>query len=481
MDPLPKYVDSWIVNRTGERHYLCRLCGHIDEDHGNESEFQRHLSSWPHKIRIKKMEALRCKTCDIQFKYQSHYNSHIESKSHKLKVDPSLKPSLSCDHCNFTFRTRAEYYRHINSDRHKKITNPPAESPTFCKICNKDYTFLSNMKAHLETAKHAKNVAKTNIAKAEPVFVMNDSNTKIDVVKPFLKWVGGKTQILNDVISMFPVSMKNYHEPFLGGGSVLLGFLSYVKHGKINITGKIYASDLNSNLIGLYRNIQSRPDELIQEGKKLVEEFRQTNGTHVNRQPHSLAEAMTSPESYYFWIRSRFNALSKHERMGVAASAMFLFMNKTCFRGVYREGPKGFNVPFGNYKNPTILEEEHIRTVSELIRDVIFTDSSFVDSFAKVTAGDFVYIDPPYAPETNTSFVSYTADGFNIDNHKALFKLCDDITGKGAMILMSNANVSLVRDTFSSTRYTKRVISCRRAIHSKKPETKTDEVLITNK
>lgn len=477
MEPLPKFVETWVVTRTGERHYLCRLCGRVDDDHGNENEFRRHLSSWGHMIRVKKMEALYCATCDRQYQFQSHFDSHMKSRIH----NPRTKPELKCDVCDTKFSCKSEQLKHLQTKKHAKNLQPKETSKYHCEVCNLFCKCQTHYETHLATAKHAKNVAKTNIADVKPVVVMNTSDTKTAVVKPFLKWVGGKTQILNDVISMFPVNMKNYHEPFLGGGSVLLGLLSYAKHGKIHISGKIYASDLNSNLIGLYRNVQSHPDELIQEVKKLVEQFNQINGTHVNRNPVTLEEAMTSPESYYFWVRSRFNALSKEERTGTPASAMFLFMNKTCFRGLYREGPKGFNVPFGNYKNPTILEEEHIRTVSELIRDVVFTDNSYSDSLAKVTSGDFVYLDPPYAPETNSSFVSYTVEGFNIDNHKSLFKLCDDMIKKGAGLLMSNANVSLVRDTFcSSKKYTTKVISCRRAIHSKKPESKTDEVLITN-
>jgi DNA adenine methylase len=302
----------------------------------------------------------------------------------------------------------------------------------------------------------------------------------MEIVKPFMKWVGGKTQIMDDVIGLFPKEMNNYHEPFLGGGSVLLALLSHKNNGTIKVSGKIYASDLNSNLIGLYKNIQSNPDGLVVEVRKLSEEFAKCKGTVVNRRASTIEDALTSPESYYFWIRSRFNSLSKEERMSTSASAMLLFMNKTCFRGVYREGPKGFNVPFGNYKNPSILDEEHIKTVSDLVKDVVFTNCSFSDSLTKVVSGDFAYLDPPYAPENNTSFVSYTSDGFNLDNHKMLFNLCTDMKSKNVKILMSNAEVQLVNDAFPSPHYTTKIISCRRAIHCKEPSARTNEVLITN-
>ena len=294
------------------------------------------------------------------------------------------------------------------------------------------------------------------------------------MVKPFLKWVGGKTQIIGDVMALFPKEMKDYHEPFLGGGSVLLALLS---DESIRVCGKVYASDLNSNLIGLYKNVQSHPDELIAEVSRLSEEFSSCHGTEVSRKALTLQEALTSPESYYYWIRSRFNALSREERTSVAASAMLLFMNKTCFRGVYREGPNGFNVPFGHPKNVTILDEDHIRTVSRLVRDVVFTCRPFTESLNGVGPGDFVYLDPPYAPENEKSFVSYTADGFSLDMHTTLFTLCSNMVTR---FLMSNAEVAMVRDSFPYPQYTTRVVNCRRAINSKNPDARANEVLITN-
>jgi DNA adenine methylase len=299
-----------------------------------------------------------------------------------------------------------------------------------------------------------------------------------NLVKPFMKWVGGKTQIIGEVMALFPKEMNNYHEPFLGGGSVLLALLTHVRNGTIKVSGKIHASDLNSNLIALYQNMQSNPDGIIAEVLKLSDEFAECRAEPVNRKAATLEAALGSPESYYFWTRARFNALQ--DRTSLEASAMLLFMNKTCFRGVYREGPNGFNVPFGNYKNPCILDADHIRTVSALIKDVVFTHCAFDACLSKIEPGDFVYLDPPYAPETGTSFVSYTSDGFNLDDHNRLFKLCAEMKAKNVRMVISNADVQLVRDAFPSPAYTTKIISCRRAINSKEPDARTNEVLIMN-
>jgi DNA adenine methylase len=303
------------------------------------------------------------------------------------------------------------------------------------------------------------------------------TTTSQNISKPFLKWVGGKTQILTEVLAQFPSQIHNYFEPFLGGGSVLLGLLSYIKANKIKVAGKIYASDLNPNIIALFKNIQTNPQGLIDEINNLIAEYSSCTGTAVNRKPKNKEEALTSQESYYYWIRSQFNLLPKET---INSSAMMLFLNKTCFRGVYREGPNGFNVPFGNYNNPSIIDEQHIREVSELIKDVVFKQASFTDALQPAKNGDFVYLDPPYAPETEKSFVSYTADGFKLEDHKALFELCNNLSNNNVKLVMSNADVKLLKESFPEPKYQTKIIVARRAINSKNPESKTNEVLIMN-
>lgn len=298
-------------------------------------------------------------------------------------------------------------------------------------------------------------------------------------MKPFLKWVGGKSQILEKVLAGFPKEMNNYFEPFTGGGSVLLGLLAARKAGYIKVHGTVYASDLNPSLIGLYSNIQTQVEAVLAELKRVgAEAARAAAGLTVNRKPASLEEALTSPESYYYWTRARFNALSAEEKRGPLGSALFLVLNKTCFRGVWREGPKGFNVPFGHYKNPGVFDEASMREASALLQGVVFRVASYEQALEGVGAGDFVYLDPPYAPVSETSFVGYTADGFDLDAHKKLFALCGQLSAKGAPMLMSNADVKLVRDAFPAPAFSTEVISCRRAIHSKDPAARANEVLI---
>jgi DNA adenine methylase len=300
-------------------------------------------------------------------------------------------------------------------------------------------------------------------------------------MKPVIKWVGGKTQILEEVLAAFPACIDNYYEPFLGGGSVLLGFLSQVKTDKIRLRGNIYAGDTNPNLIAMYKNIQANVEDVITELKILSEEYAlcpDTKLKDIDRKRIIETNCKTSKEHYYYWVRGRYNALAAEERYTLMASAMFIFLNKTGFRGLYREGPNGYNVPFGNYKNPAIYDEEHLRKVSDAIKDVVFLHTSYELLLRNLCEGDFVYLDPPYAPEKDTSFVSYTSEGFSLEEHKKLFRVCNEMRAKNIMFLMSNADVDMIYKHFDRTDYNIRVIVCKRCINSKKPGAKTNEVLI---
>ena len=298
----------------------------------------------------------------------------------------------------------------------------------------------------------------------------------MDTIKPILKWVGGKTQILDTLFANFPKEINNYHEPFLGGGSVLLALLTSIKSGKIKVSGTINAYDINESLIYVYKNIQQRHTELYAILQTIIGELNACpeEGT-LNRKSKTFEEATMSKENYYYWCRTRYNGLTAEEKRTPLGSALFIFLNKTCFRGVFRLGPNGFNVPYGHYKNPEVVNKEHLEEVHRLIQNVRFECMDFVESMSQVVEGDYMYLDPPYAPETATSFVGYTETGFGIEKHNQLFAL---IREKKARFMMSNADVELVRANFSAYRIES--ILCRRSINSKKPDSKTNEVIIKN-
>lgn len=271
-------------------------------------------------------------------------------------------------------------------------------------------------------------------------------------MKPLIKWVGGKTQILDKVLSRFPRTIQNYYEPFVGGGSVFLALLA----SDIEISGRCYVSDINPVLINFYTVVQTQPE-------RLIERLRALEADYVGCE---------NKETRYYEMRTQFNGQPKD---GAESAALFLFLNKTGFRGVYREGPNGYNVPFGHYKKTNVLDEPAIRAVSQAIQNVVFTCEGFESALARVSnADDFVYADPPYAPETDTSFVGYVAGGFDLHG-----KLFDTLRGLPCSFLMSNSDVPLVRQAFPTPTYTTDVVAARRAINSRDPSMQTREVLIT--
>lgn len=269
-------------------------------------------------------------------------------------------------------------------------------------------------------------------------------------MKPFLKWVGGKTQIIHHILSRFPTDLHgNYHEPFLGGGSVLFAFLDQCNQGAIRHHGSVFASDLNPHLIAVYRAIQSDPLAFMDSMEALVTLFEQS--------PLNL-------EEFYYHVREEFNRQPDPVR--------FLFLNKTCFRGIYREGPRGnLNVPYGHYRNPCILDRDHIMEISALIQRVTFEVQSFEHAMQRAAPGDFVYLDPPYV----ATFAAYTAAGFSHETHQKLFTLCRELP---CPFLLSNSDAPLVRESFPEEGFHTEVILCKRTINSKHPESKTPEVLV---
>lgn len=267
-------------------------------------------------------------------------------------------------------------------------------------------------------------------------------------VKPLLKWLGGKTQIIDKIISKFPKTINNYYEPFIGGGSVLINLL---QQKDIIIKGNIYVYDLNKSLIDFYKFVQSNPELFYIKIMKIIKKYRKAD----------------NKELFYYQMRNQYNKKNTPE--------LFLFLNKTCFRGMFRESDKGFNVSYGHYNNPEIINYEHLIKFSKLIQKVNFINLPFTSSLVDIKKNDFVYLDPPYYPEKPISFVNYTAETFKLEDHNALFNIILNMKNK---FIMSNSNVKELKKIFKSCNITK--ILAKRSINSKNPKSKVYELLIMN-
>ena len=246
-------------------------------------------------------------------------------------------------------------------------------------------------------------------------------------IKPFLKWAGGKGQLLKEIEKFYPFSDGNitkYAEPFVGGGAVLFDIIS-----KYNLE-EIYISDINGELINTYSVVRDDIDDLIEMLYKFQGEFIQLDDE--NR------------KNYYLKKRERFNALKMAQNLSnsIEKSAIMFFLNKTCFNGLYRVNKKGlFNVPIGAYKKPLICDEKNLRGVSEKLQNVKIVCADYKESLEFIDEKTFVYFDPPYRPLTDTSsFTSYTENVFDDEKQLELAGFVKSLNEKGAKILVSNSD-----------------------------------------
>lgn len=241
-------------------------------------------------------------------------------------------------------------------------------------------------------------------------------------VKPFIKWAGGKSQLLNEIRAKYPETIDKYCEPFVGGGAVLLDVLANC-HPK-----EVLINDINAELIGTYKQIRDNIDDVVAFLAELQELFWEKDDV--------------ARKEMYMAKRERFNQLIFANSTGVETAVLFIFLNKTCFNGLYRVNGKGaFNVPIGSYKKPPICDEENLRKISDLLKNVIvqFGDYSKCKSF--IDSQTFVYIDPPYRPlNATSSFTSYTENGFGDKEQIELGKFVDEISAKGAKVVVSNSD-----------------------------------------
>ena len=240
--------------------------------------------------------------------------------------------------------------------------------------------------------------------------------------KPFIKWVGGKGQLLPEINKLYPVELgKNinkYAEIFIGGGAVLFDILSKYR------LDQVYISDKNLELINTYRNIKDNVDVLIKSLKEMEEQY-----IPLNNENRKL---------YYYEKRREYNNL----KINIEKAVLFIFLNKTCFNGLYRVNKKGeFNVPIGAYKKPKICDEENLKNVSLVLKKVKIIYADYRESESFIDEKTFVYIDPPYRPlNTSSSFTSYTENDFSDKEQIELAEFINILNRKGAKIVISNSD-----------------------------------------
>lgn len=271
-----------------------------------------------------------------------------------------------------------------------------------------------------------------------------ENNIKQSKAKPFVKWVGGKKGIINELLKYIPNKINNYYEPFVGGGALFFEIYNKAK--------KCFLSDLNIDLIITYKVIQTRKEELI---KKLG----------IHKKKHC--------KEYFLKIREQ-NFLQNE----IDIASRLIYLNKTCFNGLYRVNKKGeFNSPMGDYNNPNILDINNIELCNNILQNININYYDF--SCINPQKEDFVYFDPPYHPTNNTSFTSYTKLDFTEKDQEKLRDFVLNLTKQSINIMLSNSNSEFIRDLYKKFNIIE--IQAPRSVNCKADKRKpTTELLITN-
>ncbi len=271
-------------------------------------------------------------------------------------------------------------------------------------------------------------------------------------VMPFVKWAGGKRQLLMQIKERMPKTYDRYYEPFVGGGAVTFSLLP--KNAWIN--------DINEALINTYLQIRDNTQEFL----FLIEEL------DLNMWDNG--------KEYYYSLREKYNQkLSAHE-FDVELAALFVFLNKHCFNGLYRVNSKGlFNVPYNNSRRAS-CDKSAIEAVANYLKLLTITSGDFEAVSRKAVKGDFIFFDSPYAPLNATSFEAYTKEGFDVESHKRLAKLYDELTAKGVFCMLTNHNTEFINDLYGNKGYKIDVVSVKRMINSDANNRVGEEVIIYN-
>ena len=277
------------------------------------------------------------------------------------------------------------------------------------------------------------------------------------LVRPFLKWAGGKRQLLPEIVKYVPkmTSKHTYYEPFIGGGALLFQLQP----------PKAVINDSNKELINCYKVIRDSLDELMEELSK---------------------DKYSNSETSYYEMRDLDRSTKKYEILSeVEKAARIIYLNKTCYNGLFRVNSQGqFNVPFGRYKNPNFLDDAVLRAVNKYLNsnDITLLNQDFAEAVKDANTGDFVYLDPPYDPVSQTaSFTGYDVNGFNRDEQERLKEEFDALHERGCKVMLSNSCTDFILDLYKDDQYTIIKVRATRSINSNALKRgMVDEVLVLN-
>ena len=290
------------------------------------------------------------------------------------------------------------------------------------------------------------------------------------IAHPFVKWAGGKTQLLPEIRTKYPQTVIKYCEPFVGGGAVLFDVLQTFHPNEVLI------NDMNAELINIYQQIKTDCNLLIEQLSELQQDYK--------------SQSLEKNKILFYEKRLRYNELkiNRNDAENLEKAALFIFLNKTCFNGLYRVNKRGeFNVPFNNAKNPLICDEENLRACSELLQNVQMKTGDYSDCKNFIDSETFVYLDPPYRPLTQTSaFTSYSEKGFSDKEQIELGNFIKEISEIGAKVLASNSDPKNANkeDNFFDELYSnfeiKRISASRMINSNAKKRGAISELLISN-
>ena len=271
-------------------------------------------------------------------------------------------------------------------------------------------------------------------------------------IVPFVKWAGGKRQLLPQIKEKMPEKYNHYYEPFVGGGAVVFELLP----------ANALINDINKALINAYKQICYAPEAFLKVIHKLD------------------SEMWEDGKQYYYSLREHYNDKLMKAEYDVELAALFVFINKHCFNGLYRVNGKGlFNVPYNNSRRASV-DDPVIWDISAYLQTITILEGDFEAACADAKKGDFVFIDSPYAPLNPSSFESYTKEGFDIESHMRLARLYDELTARGCYCMLTNHNTDLINKLYGGKDYTIDVINVKRLINSDVSKRVGKEVIICN-